>query len=115
MNPINNVQGSPPPSPLRSAKEPAIASGKTMPAPGKELPPAPEIQTVERAVKQIKAFLSSTQRQLNFQFDDNSGRTIIRVVNPETGETIRQIPSEEVLRLAASIDSSGFQLINELA
>jgi flagellar protein FlaG len=47
--------------------------------------------------------------------DDTSGRTIIRVVNPETGEMIRQIPSEEVLRLAESIKTSGFQLINELA
>jgi flagellar protein FlaG len=82
---------------------------------GKDLPPAPTVQTVERAVKQIKAFLSSTQRQLSFQMDDTSGRTIIRVVNPETGEMIRQIPSEEVLRLAESIKTSGFQLINELA
>jgi hypothetical protein len=115
MNPINNIQGSPPPSPSRPAREPAIADGKTMPLPGKDLPPPPEIQTVERAVTQIKAFLSNSQRQLNFQLDDTSGRTIIRVVNPETGETIRQIPSEEILRLAASIKSGGFQLINELA
>jgi hypothetical protein len=86
MNPINNVQSSSPSLPTRPAKEPAMASGKPMPAAGKDLPPAPTVQTVERAVKQIKAFLSSTQRQLSFQMDDTSGRTIIRVVNPETGE-----------------------------
>jgi flagellar protein FlaG len=115
MNPIVNINGSPPALPSISARGPAIADGKPVPASGKELPPAPEIQTVERAVSQIKDFLSNSQRQLNFQLDDTSGRTIIRVTNPETGEVIRQIPSEEVLRLAASIRTSGFQLINELA
>jgi flagellar protein FlaG len=115
MNPINNVQGSPPPSPSQPAKETAPESGKILPPSGNKPPPAPPVQTVERAVKQIKAFLSSTQRQLDFRLDDNSGRTIISVVNPETGELIRQIPSEEILRLAASIQSGGFQLINASA
>lgn len=115
MNPINQIQGPPPPSPAGSAKEPAATNGKSLPATGNNRPPAPSVQTVERAVKQIKAFLSSSQRQLDFQLDDNSGRTIISVVNPETGELIRQIPSEEVLRLAASIQTGGFQLINESA
>lgn len=112
MNAVSNIQGAAPAAPAQSAKGPAKASGKQAPPAGKELPPAPTIQNVDRAVKQIKAFLSSTQRQLDFQLDDNSGRTIIRVTNPETGELIRQIPSEEVLKLAASIQSGGFQLIN---
>lgn len=107
-----------PPAPRQSAPEPAKDDGKLAPAPGRELPPAPEppeIEAVERAVKQINAYLTDSQRQLNFQIHEASGRTILRVINPATDEVIRQIPSEEALELAAALHAEGLQLINELA
>lgn len=107
------------PAPRRPAPEPARHDGgKPAPARGRELPPAPEppeIETIERAVKQINAYLTDSQRQLNFQIHEASGRTILRVINPATDEVIRQIPSEEALELAAALHAEGLQLINELA
>jgi flagellar protein FlaG len=39
--------------------------------------------------------------------DEATGSTIVRIVNPETGELVRQIPSEDVLAAAHALRSSG--------
>ena len=115
MDSVITIQKLMPPVARTSAPEAASKDGKPAPTDGKALPPAPELQSVERAVKQINTYLRNSQRTLNFQIHEASGRTIVRVVNPETGEVIRQIPSEEVLNLAAALQSQGLQLFNELA
>jgi flagellar protein FlaG len=92
--------------------------GKVLPKSGEKLPPeptkAPTRQQVEQAVQQIQSYLNDSQRQLQFQVDAGSGRTIVRVVNTETQELIRQIPSEEMLTLARAIQSSGGNIISQL-
>jgi flagellar protein FlaG len=42
--------------------------------------------------------------QLVFEHDDNTGRMVARVKNSTTGEVLRQIPPEEMLKLARLID-----------
>jgi flagellar protein FlaG len=89
-----------------------------LPEGGRKLPPAPAPaptpDRVEQAVQQIQSYLNNSQRQLQFQVDSSSGRTIVRVVNPESGELIRQIPSEEVLKLARALGASGGRIISAL-
>jgi flagellar protein FlaG len=36
----------------------------------------------------------------SFNFDRQTGMTIVRVINKATGELVRQIPTEEVVRIA---------------
>lgn len=43
-------------------------------------------------------------RNLLFSIDDDSGRTIVKVVDNATKEVIRQIPSEEILSIAKALD-----------
>ncbi|MBN7116559.1 flagellar protein FlaG [Pseudomonas oleovorans] len=59
---------------------------------------------VETAVSSIQAFAQSIQRNLNFSLDDSTGRVVVKVTDGVSGEVIRQIPSEEALRLAESLD-----------
>jgi flagellar protein FlaG len=103
------------PSAVRSESR---ASGKALPERGEKLPaapaPAPTPDRVEQAVQQIQSYLNDTRRQLQFQVDAGSGRTIVRVVNAETQELIRQIPSEEVLKLARALGASGGRIISDL-
>jgi len=112
---------------IRNAASPAAPSagrpdtqgtGKALPVSGGKLPerdaPAPDPERVEQAVQQIQSYLNDSQRQLQFQVDSASGRTIVRVVNPETKELIRQIPGEEMLKLARSIGANGGQIISDL-
>lgn len=114
MDSVIKIQNVLPPMPRTGVPESAPKDGKAAPASGKELPPAPDRVSVEQAVKQINTYLTNSKRTLSFQVHEASGRTIIRVINPETDEVIRQIPSEEVLNLAAEMKSRGLQLINEL-
>ncbi|MBY0419246.1 MAG: flagellar protein FlaG [Pararheinheimera sp.] len=55
------------------------------------------------AVENINQFVNSQGRTLNFSVDEESGKPIVKVVDFETKEVIRQIPSEEVLTMAKAI------------
>jgi len=57
----------------------------------------PSVTELTGALDQLNGYLEETHRGLRFSIDDDSGRTIVRVVDTETDEVIRQIPSEEML------------------
>lgn len=63
-----------------------------------------ERDTLEEAVSDLQEHTQSIQRNLNFSINENTGRTVVEVKDRVTGEVIRQLPSEEALRLAESID-----------
>ena len=68
---------------------------------------SPQVQgrePMEEAVSSIKAFAQSIQRNLDFALDDSTGRVVVKVTDGVSGEVIRQIPSEDALRLAESLD-----------
>ncbi|MFQ6572771.1 flagellar protein FlaG [Pseudomonas sp. UM16] len=62
-----------------------------------------EIEKVKSAVRDIETFLASNRRNLEFSTDEESGRIVVKVIASETGELIRQLPSEEALRIAHSL------------
>lgn len=62
-----------------------------------------EAEQVKNAVKEIEKFLASSQRNLEFSTDEESGRIVVKVIASESGELIRQLPSEEALRIAHSL------------
>lgn len=43
------------------------------------------------------------QRSLSFMLDETSGRSVIKVMDKATEQVIRQIPSEELLKVAQDI------------
>ena len=60
--------------------------------------------------------IQNTQRTLQFSVDEGSGSTVIRVIDSESGELIRQIPSEEMLVIANRLEAATRGvLLNELA
>jgi flagellar protein FlaG len=61
-------------------------------------------QPVEEAVSSIQQFAQSIQRNLDFDLDDSSGRVVVKVTDGLSGEVIRQIPTEDALRLAESLE-----------
>ena len=48
--------------------------------------------------------LKSKQSNLKIRVDTQTGRIIVKVVSKEDGKTIRQIPSEDMLKLDARLD-----------
>ncbi|WAJ71029.1 flagellar protein FlaG [Catenovulum adriaticum] len=62
-----------------------------------------EQNQIETALDEVTTFVQTQNRQLNFSFDEQSNRSIIKVTDSDSGEMIRQIPSEDVLKLAQRI------------
>ncbi len=65
-------------------------------------PPAtPDQRALIQAVKAINATaLFGDHNELSFIMDRNTRQVVVRVVNRDTREVVRQIPAEYVLRLA---------------
>jgi len=69
-------------------------------------PPVDE-QQLEQMVENLNEAVQAVHRQLQFNVDQESGKTIIRVVDAESKETIREIPSEEVLKMQKRLEQYG--------
>ena len=63
----------------------------------------PQERNITEAVAEINDFVVSQGRQLNFSIDESSNRAVVKVTDTETGELIRQVPSDEVLKMARRI------------
>ncbi len=72
-------------------------------------------EAMKVAAQQIESYLRSIGRALEFSIDDTTGRTVVTVRDSATGETIRQIPSEEALRLARALGNQSNALIDTVA
>ena len=55
---------------------------------------------LDTAVTNISSFVQNLQRNLDFSVDEASGQVVVKVIDRDSGELVRQIPSEEALRLA---------------
>ena len=55
------------------------------------------------AVSQLNDYVQNVQRDLQFEVDNESGQTIVRVVDQQTQEVVRQMPDEVAVRLAEKL------------
>jgi flagellar protein FlaG len=69
----------------------------------------------ENAMKDIQHFISSQARSVRISKDETSGHMIVQLVDPDTGEVIRTLPSEELLRLARSFEMLGNKMVHQVA
>ena len=58
---------------------------------------------LEEAVAKVESFLKVQNRDLAFTIDEDTNRSVVTVKDSQSGDVIRQIPSEEVLKLADRI------------
>ena len=70
-------------------------------------------QSIKQAIDNLNQQLKDNGRDLSFQMDETINRPIITVRNLQTGEVVRQIPNEEVVRMAHSIEAGKGLLFNE--
>ena len=64
----------------------------------------PTQQQVKEAVEQIQRNNVASSTDLQFSVDGATGRTIVSIVDAETGEVVRQIPTEEIMKMARSLE-----------
>ncbi|REL34803.1 hypothetical protein DXX92_05210 [Thalassotalea euphylliae] len=64
-----------------------------------------EVEEAElsEALETVSSFIEPQIRNVNFTQDDSSGQTVIKVVDAQSQELIKQFPSDEILELAERI------------
>ncbi|MCC9661890.1 flagellar protein FlaG [Pseudoalteromonas sp. MB41] len=72
-------------------------------------------EQLEKMAQQLQDFMGEMNRSLQFQVDEESGRDVIKVVDKNSGELIKQYPSEEVLSLVAKLSETAGFLIDQTA
>ncbi|MDH1550279.1 MULTISPECIES: flagellar protein FlaG [Pseudomonas] len=78
----------------------------------KDLYAVQDADKVKSAVSEIEKFLKASQRNLEFSTDEESGKIVVKVIATDSGELIRQLPSEEALRIAHSLSDVNSVLFN---
>ncbi len=100
------------PAPLDWPATPATPAAKA--APGQSRPEAMVVPAMpdpharaQAAARQLQEFLRQNGHNMEFSVDQATGVTIVRIYNSASGELVRQIPSEEIVRIAALLRADG--------
>lgn len=67
------------------------------------------------AIKATQDFVGIVNSSLEFTVDEDTGTTVVKIVDKETKELIRQIPSEEMLSIAKALDTIKGLLVRQKA
>ena len=65
---------------------------------------ATRVETATSAVEKFKTVVQDLQRNLDFSVDDSSGQVVVKVMDGDSGQLIRQIPAEDLLRLSERLE-----------
>lgn len=60
-------------------------------------------EQVRRAIADANRRLAQKASELTFEFDEDTARVIVRLIDKRTGDVLRQIPSDEVLAIARAL------------
>ncbi len=94
------------------APQPELYVADAVPTPSRAQTQAPPVQQkaeptpqqVQQAVQNINRTLkTSSNTALEFSVDQGTHATVVKIVDTESGELIRQIPSDAALAIAESI------------
>lgn len=80
----------------------AALGGEAARAGGSEASPRIDPAVLERSLRKLNGMLDAPVR-LSFQLHEGSGRMMVRVINEETGDVIKEIPPKEILDTVARI------------
>lgn len=61
-------------------------------------------EKVNQAIPKVRELMEKNQRSLDFKVAEKENRIIITVIDKETDKVIRQIPPEDLLQMAESLD-----------
>ena len=127
MNPLSPIAGNAGGAyqTVSTLQESAPRPERTLPVGPTEAKPNPDLnlekvteptrEAIEVAAQQIQHFLTSMDRQVQISKDSATGYISVKIINPSSGEVIRTLPSEELLRIARSFDQLGNVMVDQKA
>ena len=60
----------------------------------------PDRHTIDEAVAELRKYINNLHTSVQFSVDDDSGKLVVRIIDADNKELIRQIPPEQALVLA---------------
>lgn len=81
----------------------------------REATAAEKEEQLKEAAEKINEFIEAMTHDLSFSVDKDTNRTVVKVLERDSGEVIRQIPAEEVLKIAKMLDELKGLIIREEA
>jgi flagellar protein FlaG len=97
---VNNSQAD---MPLRAARQPEAVKQQEAGSAGAEAAEA-DPKEVKQRVEELNAVMKQHASSILFSIDEESGRTIVKVVDTDTDTVLRQYPSKELLAISKQID-----------
>lgn len=97
-----------------SAARPAVAAAGDSKAADKT-GAQPELKEVRQAVSDINKAMQFMSRELEFSVDTDSDRTVVKVIDQQTREVIRQMPTKEALEIGKALEKAQGLLIKQTA
>jgi flagellar protein FlaG len=71
----------------------------------KSVSPAEEEEMLKDATDKANEFVKTMNQELQFSVDKDTGKTVVKVIDTESRELIRQIPPDEMLAIAKAFDT----------
>ena len=81
----------------------------------KATPAEPALGEVQQAVKDINSSLRALSRGLEFSIDTGSKLPVVKVIDQQTQQVIRQMPTLQALEFATSLDRVLGKFLSEKA
>jgi flagellar protein FlaG len=112
---LNNAPVSAQVSPNKDAE--IISKVASIPLPSSDIKASSQEvrNAAEVAMRDIQHFISSQASSVRISKDQASGHMVVQMVDPNSGEVLRTLPSEELLRIARSFEILGNKLVHQLA
>jgi flagellar protein FlaG len=87
------------------------ATGKAQDGNGVE----PTRKELEAAVDKLNQSMTASSQDLQFSVDEDSKKTVVKLIDRTTHEVLRQMPTKEALEIAKSLDKAMGKLIDQSA
>jgi flagellar protein FlaG len=102
-----------------AAPAPVPGSGRSLPsAPSVAAPTAPadpSASSLQAAVSAIAKHFDAQQSQVRFRIDEDTHRLVVSVVDAVNGAVLIQIPSQDALDIAKSIERTRAAIVQRVA
>ena len=125
---IQNIAGAKTPGRVKAADATvaaphAPAKAEVLVQPKLEVPKSPEInfdpnkvrENLSAAIGMLNKQMEASKRGLGFSYDDSKKTAVVKVTDAASGEVVRQIPTEQILKMAHQIDIYKGMLYNKVA
>lgn len=100
-------------APLNQASRAQAAKTAQATAPDREKPVDPA--ALQQSVATLNQFIQPHEGSIEFSIDEDSGKTLLKIIDKETDTVLMQFPSKDALALAKTLGKTAGMLIRDSA